>query len=151
MNRIMCIDYGDARIGIAMTDPLKIIVSAHSTLNNDDKSIDSIKEIFISKSVYEVVIGLPYGKDSEIGDAAKKVINFTQKLKNCFDINGLEYKLFYQDERYSTRDAAETMREIGVKTKRKKSLVDQIAACYILKSFLDSKYKEEVVFTNEVL
>lgn len=148
MNRIMCIDYGDARIGVALTDPLKIIVTAHSTIPNDEKSISILADIFREKSVFEVVIGMPYGKDGEMGEAALKVVSFAEELNNFFNKNSFDFILYYQDERYSTRDAAQTMRDIGVKNKRKKALVDQIAACNILKNFLDSRYKEVAEFKD---
>lgn len=146
MNRIMCIDYGDSRIGVALTDPLRIIVSAHSTIQNNEKSLDAIKDIFISKNVLDVVIGLPYGKDGEIGPAALKIIDFAKKLKQNFDDSSLEALFYYQDERYTTREANETMKNIGVRKKRRQSVVDQIAACNILTAFLESKYKEKIIF-----
>ena len=114
------------------------------TLENNDNLFNEIIKIIKEKDVQEVVIGMPYGKDGEIGAAAKNVINFTKKLIEELHTSPMRIPLFYQDERYSTKEAEDTMRKIQVKTKRKNKVVDQIAACTILRDFMNSKYKEEV-------
>lgn len=141
MARLMAIDYGDARTGIALTDPMQIIASAHSTLPTGEDNYAIIVELCREKEVEGVVIGIPFNQDDGIGEAALKVLRFAAKLKSALEEAGLELPLYEQDERYSTRAAHDAMRQNRVKKKRKRQIVDQIAAANILKSFMDSNYK----------
>ena len=137
----MSIDYGDARVGIALTDPLQIISSGFKTIPNSIELYKEIYNIYVEKEVESIVIGIPYAEQSEIGFAAKKVVKFTLNLYDYFKKNEIEPALFEMDERYSTCSAQSSMKEIKVKNKRKKAIVDQIAAANILKDFLEQKKK----------
>ncbi|HOF00245.1 MAG TPA: Holliday junction resolvase RuvX [Spirochaetota bacterium] len=141
MARIMSIDYGDARVGIALTDPLQIIASGFKTIPNNIELYREIYDIYVEKEVESIVIGVPYAERSEIGFAAKKVVNFTLNLFDFFKKNGIDPIFFEMDERYSTSSAQSSMKEIKVKNKRKKEIVDQIAAANILKDYLSQKKK----------
>jgi putative holliday junction resolvase len=141
MARIMSIDYGDVRIGIALTDPLQIISSGYKTIQNTNTSIQEIFQICKEKQVESVVIGIPFDSDSKIGKSASKVLTFSEKLINYFLKNNLELPFYEQDERYTTCSAIYSMREINVKKKNKKKVVDQIAAANILIEFMQSKQK----------
>lgn len=74
MSRILSIDYGESRVGIALTDPLKIITSGYKTLKNDEKLLESILEICKLKDIESIVIGIPFDNNSQIGISAKKVL-----------------------------------------------------------------------------
>ena len=137
----MAIDYGDARIGVALTDPLQIISSGYKTIPNNKDSYDSIYKICIEKDVESIVIGIPFDQNSKIGDSAKKVLSFVKNLQNYFKQKELELPFYEEDERYSTRDALEAMREMKVKNNKKKELVDTIAAANILASFMRNRQK----------
>ncbi|OHD13035.1 MAG: hypothetical protein A2086_07515 [Spirochaetes bacterium GWD1_27_9] len=141
MKRIMAIDYGDARIGIALTDPLQIISSGFKTIPNNKESYDTIYNICIEKDVESIVVGIPFDQNSKIGDAAKKVLSFVKNLQNYFKQKQFELPFYEEDERYSTRDALEAMREMKVKNNKKKELVDTIAAANILSSFMRNRQK----------
>ena len=141
MTRIMAIDYGEVRIGIALSDPLKIIASGYETLKNDNNIFESILSLCRSKNVDSIVIGIPFDINSEIGDSAKKVLIFTKKLKDFLKENNLDIPFFEQDERYTTHEAYEVIKLNKVKTKKKKKIVDQIAAAKILYDFMQSSNK----------
>lgn len=142
----MAIDYGDVRVGIALTDPLKIIASGYKTLKNDANLSSAIYEICKEKTVTSIVIGLPYDQNSNIGIAAKKVINQAVNLKEYMDKKEYAVTYFEQDERYTTRDAVTSMRDVKTKRNKKKEVVDQIAAANILREFLSSNYKTPFKF-----
>lgn len=148
MSRIMAIDYGSRRIGIALTDPLRIIASGYKTLENSESIIDEIISILKEKSVSSVVIGIPFTDDHGIGRSAYKILQFASLLINAVnsDINlkSREIIFYEQDERFSTFSAEETMSTIKVKKKKQKQLVDTIAATQILKEFIDSTKKIEL-------
>ena len=146
MSRIMAIDYGNARIGIALTDPLKIIASGYTTLKNDEGIFDNILALCREKEVESIVMGIPFDQDSKIGESALKVINFAKLLKEYLDVNDFSIPFYEQDERYSTHEAYDAMRTVKVKNKKKKALVDQIAAAKILSDFMNSSRKKEVDF-----
>ena len=142
----MAIDYGNARIGIALTDPLKIIASGYTTLKNDESIFDNILALCREKEVESIVMGIPFDQNSKIGESALKVINFAKLLKEYLDVNNFIIPFYEQDERYSTHEAYDAMRTVKVKNKKKKALVDQIAAAKILSDFMNSSREKEVDF-----
>jgi len=142
----MSIDYGDKRVGIGLTDPLQIIASGYKTLENNEQIIKNIYEVCIEKNVESIVVGLPFNENSGIGDAAKKVLIFADKLKDFFKSNNASIIFYEQDERYTTRDAYEIMKTNKVKRKNKKKIVDQIAAVRILEDFMKNGNKKKLEF-----
>lgn len=141
MGRLMAIDYGDARIGIALTDPLKIIASGYKTVENSPDSLEQICSICEDKDVEAIVMGIPFDQTGGIGPAAEKAITFGNRLKKFLQKTGKPLPFFEQDERYTTRIAHTAMKAAGVRSKKKKKVVDQIAAAAILKDFMESKYQ----------
>jgi len=141
MPRIMSIDYGDKRIGIALTDPLQIISSGYKTIQNCKTIFQEILEICIEKEVESLVIGIPFDNDSKIGESAKKVLEFSKKLIKLIKSSNINITIYEQDERYTTQNAIKSMSSISVKRKNKKNIVDQIAAANILYDFMQSKSK----------
>jgi putative Holliday junction resolvase len=137
----MAIDYGEARIGIALSDPLKIIASGYETLKNDNNILESIYNLCKLKNVESIILGIPFDNNSEIGNSAKKVLCFAENLLNYFKNNNFNIQIYEQDERYSTHEAYETIKLNKVKTKKKKKVIDQIAAAKILSSFMQSSNK----------
>ena len=141
MPRIMAIDYGLSRIGIALTDPLQIISSGFVTLTNDSDSYKNIIDIIKTKDVETLVIGIPFDQESKIGDSARKVLVFAERLLSEMEKIKLKISVYEQDERYSTRTAHESMSLTKIKNKNRKKIVDQIAAANILKEFMESNKK----------
>ena len=135
--RVMGIDYGDSRIGIAISDPLGWTAQALETINwNGDVEvpIKRISELIEEYDVKTVIIGFPKNMDGTVGARGEKTIEFIEFLKER--IKNIE--VIKWDERLTTVAANRTMHEMGVKKSKKKLVVDQIAAVYILQGYLDS-------------
>lgn len=134
--RIMCLDYGDVRIGIAFSDLLQTIASPHSTYTR--KSLDEDLEYFTnlakSQDVELVVIGLAYNMDGSSGDRIIKTKEFGEKLQNA-----LKLPIKYVDERLSSVEAEEVLAQAHIPAIKRKGLIDKIAASIILQSYLNSK------------
>ena len=135
MGRVLAIDYGDKRIGLALSDPLKIIASPFKTIRNDNKDnfIKLIEGIIIKEDVELIIIGLPLGMSGQITDQTTKVKIFSEKLL----LIGITIK--YVDERWSSIAAKRSIQEQGIKTGHNKQLVDQTAAAIFLQQYLDQK------------
>ncbi len=133
MPRIMCIDYGAKRCGIAVTDPLKIIAAALTTV--ETKSLlPFLKNYFLQESVELLLIGEPQNLDDSYTHATPLVHQFINKFKNEFP----QMPVATIDERYSSKLAVQSMLEMGMKKKerRKKANIDQVAATMLLQEYL---------------
>jgi len=140
MGRLMAIDYGDVRIGIAMTDPMQIIAGQSQTLANTPDTFSEIVRMVKSESVESIVLGMPYSEQATVGFAARKVVKFVIGLTEAFSQNGINIPLYEQDEGYTTVSAYQSMSKMSIKKrKKKKQIVDQIAATKILQEFMDTK------------
>ena len=127
------IDHGDARIGIAATDPLGIL--AHPVETIDVRRTDPLERIAAltaQRNIRTLVLGLPVRIDGTEGSAAAKVRVFGGKL--AARVPGIP--LVYVDEAYTTMDAAEKLREAGRKAKQQKAVIDQAAAVGILEAWM---------------
>jgi putative pre-16S rRNA nuclease len=135
MPRILCIDYGKKRTGIAVTDPLKIIATALITVETSSL-INFLKNYFSAEEVELVLIGEPKNLDDSDTHATPLVNQFIQKFKKEFPLMKIEKV----DERYSSKMAVQSMIEMGMKKKdrQKKENVDQIAAAIMLQEYLKS-------------
>lgn len=132
MTRYMSVDYGDVRIGIAVTDPLKIISSAYKTIRNEGivTVLALLKEITVKEDIERIILGHPVGLD---GNKTKKTIQveeFAEKLKEL----GIEVVLL--DESFTTKRAHDILHSMGKKTGNNKDKIDMIAAQVILEDYL---------------
>lgn len=141
MTRIMAIDYGDKNIGVSLTDPLNITILPYKTLKNDNDIFFNLIKICKEKNVKDVVIGIPSNKENGIGFAAKKVIKFMNNFIELCNKENLNISFYEQDESFSTKEAYNTMKEINVKRKKRKKIIDSIASANILKDFINSRKK----------
>lgn len=132
--RIMGIDYGEKRFGIALSDPLGITAQGLPTIERTSiqEDIKKIINIIQEKEVQEIVLGLPKHLNNTLGDKAKEVLNFIDTLKKHINI---PIKTF--DERFSTVRANRAMLEGDLSRKKRKERVDMIAAQLILQGYLD--------------
>lgn len=135
MGRILAIDYGRKRVGIAVTDPLKIIANGLTTV----KSCDVLKFLsdYLSKEFVElIVVGLPKTMNNEESDSMQYIKPFVEKLKKQHPNVPVEM----YDERFTSVLAHKAMLEGGLKKKERqnKALVDEISATIILQSFMES-------------
>jgi putative Holliday junction resolvase len=138
MIRILGVDYGEKRIGIAVSDPLGITAQAVAVISkakNFDQDIVELKKIMEEyNGVEEIVVGLPKTMAGEIGPQAQKVLAFIEALKN-----GLGVKITPWDERLTTVIAERELISAGVSRAKRKKVIDKSAASYILQSYLDGK------------
>ena len=136
MPRILCIDYGKKRTGIAVTDPLQIIATALTTVETSSL-INFLKKYFSEEKVELVLIGEPKNLDDSDTHATPLVNQFIQKFKKEFPL----VKIEKVDERYSSKMAVQSMVAMGMKKKdrQKKENVDQIAAAIMLQEYLALK------------
>lgn len=137
--RIMGIDFGDSRIGIAVSDPLGWTAQGLDTIKwrgSMEQPVEQIKQLTVQYNVEKIVVGLPKNMNGTIGPSGEKAIVFGELLSK---VTGLEVVKW--DERLTTVAANRMMHEVGMKTSKKKGSVDRIAAVLILQGYLDSKAK----------
>lgn len=135
MSRLLAIDYGQKRVGIAVTDEEQIIASALTTLSSKDV-IPFLKDYLIKEDVECFVVGLAKNLDNTPSESARFIEPFVKRLKAAFP----EISIERVDERFTSKIAFQTMIDAGVKQhkRRDKGLVDKISATLILQSFLDA-------------
>jgi len=131
--RIIALDIGTKRIGIAVSDALYLGATPLETIqrNDDKKALLKIEEYCKSYNTDIILIGVPYNMDGTLGFQAKNCLNFIKPLEK-------NYKIIYQDERLSSERAENILREKGKKYTKNKSLVDKTAACVILQEYLET-------------
>ncbi|MFA5688931.1 MAG: Holliday junction resolvase RuvX [Kiritimatiellales bacterium] len=134
MGRVLGIDYGDVRIGIALSDETAFLASSFCMIKNSCTALDEIAALIAEHAVEKIVIGLPRNMDGSYGPATEKVRAFIEKLKEKILIPVFEW-----DERLSTVSAHNALREAGLDGKRRKEVVDKIAAQIILQNWLDAQ------------
>ena len=126
--RRIAFDFGDARIGVAVSDPDSILASPHSTLKATDKNLfTSIIAIFQEIEPVQIFVGRPALLSGNSGSASEKAEEFARKLTEITDV-----EIVMVDERMSTISAARSLREAGRNTKDSKSSIDMAAAIAIL-------------------
>jgi putative holliday junction resolvase len=136
MGRILAIDYGTKRVGLAVTDPLKIIAGPLLTIHAKDV-IAFLKEYHLKENIEVFVLGMPKNTDNTDTDATRHVVQFYKNLKKQFP--DIPVKLV--DERFTSKMALATMIAGGMKKKdrRNKANVDKISAVIILQSYLEQR------------
>ena len=133
MSRIICIDYGLKRTGLAVTDPLRIIATGLTTVESP-KLIPFLKDYFQKEKVSLILIGEPWSMDDTATHATPLVAKCIKDLEKNFPNIPIEKV----DERYTSKMASQAMIEMGLKKKqrRNKALVDEIAATIMLQEYL---------------
>ena len=132
--RIMALDVGDSRIGVALSDPLEMLASPLTIIKrlNEASDVRSIVNLVNENKAGRLIVGLPLSLSGEAGMQAQKVKDFAEKL-----VSVLSIPLEMVDESFSTVTAREYMRETGRKKDRFKKKDDAVAAAVILQSYLD--------------
>lgn len=138
-SRKMGIDYGDARIGVALTDLLCIICSPHSTIQSKsmEENVTALSKLISEQQVDTVVIGLPLNMDGTEGARAAKTRAFGQALQQQTSA-----AVVFWDERLSSMEAEDILAESTMHWKQKKGIIDRVAASIILQSWLASNQKK---------
>lgn len=137
MGRILGLDVGDKRIGVALSDELKWTAQALMTLQREgkQKDIPAILHLLDAHDIEEIVIGLPKNMNDTLGEQAEKVLKFSRQLENR--VEGVKVTLW--DERLTTTAAERILVKADVSRKKRRKVVDTIAAVFILQSYLDAR------------
>ncbi|WP_258100468.1 Holliday junction resolvase RuvX [Marinoscillum pacificum] len=136
MARVLAIDYGAKRTGLAVTDPLGMIASPLDTVRSHDL-FDFLKEYFLKEDVSEVVIGMPKNTDGTPTNATPLVEAAVNRFRKLFP----DKKLFLHDERFTSKMAMDAMIAGGMKKKdrQNKGNIDKVSAAIILQSYLETR------------
>lgn len=135
MSRILALDYGKKRTGIAVSDPLRIIASGLCTVETK-QLVWYLKQYFSKEDVSEVVLGFPKNLDNTVTDSTKDVEKLFNQLQKLFPTK----KIILVDERYTSKMAFQTMIDSGLKKKDRanKALIDEISATIILQGYMQT-------------
>lgn len=135
-HRKMGIDYGDKRIGVALSDLLCIISSPYEVFINkgEEESLKHLDKIIKDNDVDEIAMGLPLNMDGSEGERARLHREFGQKLS---DFSGVT--VHFVDERLTSAEAEEILISSGVRREKRKELIDKLSAQIILQTFIDNK------------
>jgi len=134
--RILGLDLGSKRIGVAISDALGITAQGLLTIEVG-KNVSTVKElegIIEKKAVKEIVVGLPLNMDGSYGPQAKDAVRFADELKNRFNM-----PVTLWDERMSTMEVERVMISGGASRKKRKNRIDKLAAQVVLQSYLNSR------------
>lgn len=136
MARILSLDYGGKRTGIAVTDELQIIASPLDTIETS-KLLDFLKQYIAQENVSDIVIGLSIRFSGELNDIENKILPFIEKFSKEFPT----IKVHRENEMFTSKMASRAMFEGGMKKKKRqeKGIVDKVSAVIILQSFLSHK------------
>jgi len=135
MMRIMGLDVGDKRIGIALSDLMGWTAQGLKTLErrNTKDDLKELEKIANENQVHKIVVGLPINMNGTLGPQSEKVQKFAEALKNRTNL-----EMIYWDERLSTVAAERSLIQADVRRKKRKTVIDKVAATYILQNYLDS-------------
>lgn len=136
MNKILGIDYGTVRVGLAITDSLNITAQSMDTLiinNDNDILLNKLKELIKKENIKEIVFGYPKHLNGDISKTAKTIDEIIKEIEK------LNVKVIKWDERLTTVMAYKTMRDLNIKQKEKNKHADRLAAQYILEDYLNFK------------
>ncbi len=130
MHKVMALDVGTKRIGIALSDYLRVIATPHSFISRmpEEKALEEIIRIAKENRVEKIVVGVPLNMDGSKGSQAKDCIEFSQKI--------IGFDIILEDERLTSEEAEERLRSRKVDFRKNKGLVDMESACVILEQYL---------------
>lgn len=138
--RVMALDLGDRRIGVAVCDPRGTVASPSSVVERASSRAGgrradhrAIAGLVVELEAMQVVVGLPLSLDGTVGPAARRVLDEIEQLRACLDVPVEPY-----DERLTTVEAERSLRQMAVKGQERRKVIDQIAAAVILQAWLDA-------------
>lgn len=137
--KILGLDVGQKRIGLAISDSLGLVAQGLSVFSrsNIDRDMSELEEIVGTHKVREIVVGLPLNMDGSVGETAKMVLEFVERIKSRL---GLPVKVW--DERLTTLEAEVLLLEADLSRRKRRGVVDKLAAQRILQGYLDSMEKQ---------
>jgi putative Holliday junction resolvase len=134
--RILAVDYGEKRIGLAVSDELGITASPLMTLarRSDDETVRQIAQLASKLRVTQIVVGLPRRTDAQESEMERKVKAFAEKLRQAVSVPVVLF-----DERFTTRIAEQVLLEADLSRRKRKQVRDRLAAVILLQSFLEAQ------------
>jgi len=132
--RVLGIDYGDRRIGLAASDSMGLVAGGLPTLSNrsEQQVLEDLRRIAEEREVKAIVVGLPRNRNGTLGPQAKKVMHFAEGLKT------LGRPVHFVDERLTTARAKRVMKDAGLSRTKQRKKLDRMAAQFILQAWLDA-------------
>ena len=134
MERLLGLDVGTKRIGVAIGDDMGIVISGKEAIKRipEQAAIKRIEQICLEYGITKIIIGLPLHANGDLGKQAKDCQNFAKLIPP-------KYQIFFEDERCSSFEAEENLKNRGINFRGKKELVDIESACIILKQYINRK------------
>ncbi len=137
--RYLGLDLGTKTLGLAISDKLGIVATSYKILRHDedyDSLIDLLKDEISNNQIEALVLGLPKNMNNSIGERGEIALEFKKKLEDAFSL-----PVYMQDERLTTRQAESILIYNDTSRKKRKKVIDSLAATIILQSYLDRKEK----------
>ncbi len=134
--RTISLDIGTKTIGVAVSDELGITANGVCTISreNEKKDLAQLRDIIEQYSPCEILVGIPYNQDGSLGNRAKAIKKFSERIRDS-----LELSVKYWDESFSTKTAEQALIEAGMGRKKRKTVIDKMAATVILEEYLLSR------------
>jgi len=133
--KVLGLDIGEKRIGVAVSDELGYTAQGMQVLIRKelDEDLAALKELIEAAEVTEVVVGFPKNMDGSVGESAQNVLSFVKKMEESLTI-----PLILWDERWTTAEATRVLLQADLSRKKRRKVVDKLAAVLILQGYLDS-------------
>jgi putative Holliday junction resolvase len=132
--RWLGVDYGDVRIGLALSDELALLAHPTATVSNNDSTITAIRRLVVERKVTGIVVGVPRNMNGTFGPSADKAKKFGEALRKQLP----DQRVVFWDERLTTAEAQRVLHGAGRNVKSSRPVLDQVAAQILLQSYLDS-------------
>ena len=141
--RVLGLDYGAKTVGVAVSDPLGLTAQGLEIIRRERetklrKTLARIDALIAEYNVTSIVLGLPKKLNDDVGERAEKTLAFQEMLQKRTQL-----PVELEDERLTTVEASRVMNELDLRGKERKAVVDEIAAVFILQTYLDRKYNRE--------
>ena len=141
MGRLLGLDYGSKTTGVALTDPMQVIASPLETIKREKEgklrpTLRRISELAGENEVEKIILGYPLNMDDTRGERAQKTEEFKALLERRLLADGLDIEVILWDERLSTIDADDVLKEAEIAAGDRKQYIDKIAAAFILEDYL---------------
>ncbi|MBP8132012.1 MAG: Holliday junction resolvase RuvX [Candidatus Hydrogenedentes bacterium] len=132
--RVVGLDVGEVRTGVAVSDPMRMIASPHDTIamGSPEANIEAVRRVVAATEAVCLVAGVPLDREGKPGPQAQKVLAFVEQLRAALDI-----PVETVDERFSTAGAERALRAADVRGRKRRGVIDKVAAADILRTFLD--------------
>ncbi len=137
--RILSLDVGDGRIGVAVSDPLFLFGEPVAVLKRDGNEISEIKKFIETFNPFLIVIGLPKNLKGEVGPQAEKVLDFVEELRRQISLR----EIVLWDERYTSVIAHQIFRNLNIHGKQERKIKDSMEAVVILESYMNYYRRKE--------